>query len=163
VTMAGPKRLQTWAMIVLACVLMVQAGAQNAASGSILRGRPVQTPDGHFPPGYLYTAADLPRLVGRQLPTSGPNYLIGKFTYLGDQQGQAIFTPFSFTPAFPTVKTPSLKETTVLRVRFHDNVPRKLRVGAVIAPNPRSPLTLKRVIRASNGALLAEAEYWGTP
>jgi hypothetical protein len=24
-------------------------------------------------------------------------------------------------------------------------------------------LTLKRVIRATNGAVLAEAEYWGTP
>ena len=161
-TMAGSKRLQTWGMIALACALTVQAGAQNAGSGAILRGRPVQIPDGHFPPGYLYTAADLPRLVGRQLPTSNPHYLIGKFTYLGDQQGQATFTPFSFTPAFPAMKAPPLKGT-VLRVRFYGNMPRKLRVGAVIAPNPRSPLTLKRVIRATNGAVLAEAEYWGTP
>lgn len=165
--------LETWAVNIktlsapgvaaLVCALArLPAGAQTAAGGTVVRGKPLQIPDGHFPPGYLYTAADLPRLAGRSLPASGPHYLIGKFTCVAVRQDQATFTPFSFAPTSP-LKAASRGQEAVLRVRFYGNMPRKLRVGAVIAPGPRSPLTLKRVVRANGGALLADAEYWGTP
>ena len=48
-------------------------------------------------------------------------------------------------------------------VRFFGNMPRNLRVGRAIAPNERSPLTLRSVQRSGDGSLIVKTEYWGTP
>lgn len=132
---------------------------------SALHQKLIIYPDGHFPPGNFYTAADLPRLTGNRFSAASPSYLIGTFAYFGIIQGQQTFSPVPKTAplaAFPLtyLDNPS---ATVLHVRFFNNAPRKLAVGKAIAPNPRSPLTITGVTRTKEGRLVVSTEYWGTP
>jgi hypothetical protein len=123
--------------------------------------KPIIYPDGHFPPGNYYTAADLARLSGRAFSASRPSYLTGTFEYLGVIKGEPTFSPVSMIPWALSRKTPPSK--TALRIHFFDNSPRNLAVGKAIEPNARSPLTLKRITRTTDGFLVVETEYWGTP
>ncbi len=162
--MTSMKRtFKTFALQVIAAAsvfaLTDQAHAQSALHPKVIY------PDGHFPPGYYYTAADLSRLSGHTFSASRPSYLIGTFAYLGVIQGEPTFSPVPKTSplqAFP-LNYQTHPSTTVLRVLFFNNAPRNLTVGKAIAPNPRSPLTLKSVTRTKDGHLLIETEYCGTP
>jgi hypothetical protein len=125
--------------------------------------KPIIYPDGHFPPGNYYTAADLARLSGQEFSASRPSYLTGTFEYLGVIKGEPTFSPVSKIPWAFSQKGQAPPSKTALRIHFFNNSPRNLAVGKAIVPNPRSPLTLKRITRTKDGFLVVEAEYWGTP
>ena len=125
-------------------------------------------PDGQFPAGAIYKETDLAGLAGKKLPR--PCYLVGKFMYLGLLHNEHTFSTYRVIPSQSSGgyarNNPGLKAAfgaALLRVRFFNNMPRTLKVGKAIAPNPRSPLTLVRVARSRDGHLLVETEYWGTP
>jgi len=157
------RTFKTFAIQVIAAAVFALTNQAHAQSA--LHQKLIIYPDGHFPSGNFYTAADVPRLAGRRFSASSPSYLIGTFAYLGIIQGQPTFSPVPktspFAPFPPTY--PTHPSTTVLRVRFFNNAPRKLAFGKAIAPNPRSPLTLTGVTRTKDSRLLVDTEYWGTP
>jgi hypothetical protein len=126
-----------------------------APSTGSAEGRP-QYPDGRFPPGPLFREENLAALAGQNFRINN-TYLVGKFVYKGNQNGRDVFgmdpTKFDRVPGAARA---------VLIVRFFGNRPSNLRVGRLIAPNPRSPLTIRAVERTADG-LLVKAEYLGTP
>jgi hypothetical protein len=157
------RTFRTVALQIIAAGVLALLGQAHAQSA--LGQKLIIYPDGHFPSGNFYTAADLPRLSGHKFSASSPSYLIGVFGYLGVINGQETFFPVPKTsplqPFPPPYQMPS--STTVLHVRFFNNSPKKLKAGKAIAPNPRSPLTLTSVTRSRDGHLLVQTEYWGTP
>jgi hypothetical protein len=56
--------------------------------------KPIIYPDGHFPPGNYYTAADLAKLSGQAFLASRPSYLTGTYEYLGVIKGEPTFHLF---------------------------------------------------------------------
>lgn len=143
--------------------LVIAAASVFAFTNHANAQKPIIYPDGHFPPGNYYTAADLARFAGRRFTASpSPSYLIGTFQYLGVLQGKPTFAPVWKVSPFAFSPPSQLPFKTVLRIHFFDNAPRNLAVGKAIVPNPRTPLTLTSV-QNKNGYLVVETEYWGTP
>ena len=150
-------------LIVLAMLLVISQMKVTASPAQIKC-----IPDGQFPPGTVYKETDLARLVGKKLPR--PSYLVGKFMYLGVLHNEHTFSTYRIVPSQSgggyAGNNQGLKAAfgaALLRVHFFNNMPRSLKVGKAIAPNRRSPLTLLRVARSTDGHLLVETEYWGTP
>jgi hypothetical protein len=114
---------------------------------------------GQFPDGKIYQESDLAGLVGTALPDA--SYLVGRFVYLGLINGQRVFS--SFAPG-PNNADAITFGKALIDVAFFGNVPRGLAVGKVIVATPAEPLTIKRVTRSANGALLlVAAESWSLP
>jgi hypothetical protein len=144
-------------------LLVIAAASAFAFTNHANAQKPIIYPDGHFPLGKYYTAADLARLSVRAFSASPPSYLTGTFEYLGVIKGEPTFSPVSKIPWAFSLKNQAPPSKTALRIHFFDNSPRNLAVGKAIAPNTRSPLTLKRISRTKDGFLIVETEYWGTP
>lgn len=118
-------------------------------------------PPGSFPPGRIYSQAQLASLVGQEL--SSPSYLIGHFAFLykDAKSNQYVFTSFTvgakhFTPT-----------GTLVAVTFFNNVPPGLEnvnndTIATIVPTADQPLRI-RSVWTDKGHLLVQAECWSTP
>lgn len=114
---------------------------------------------GEFPQGHYYTENELPGLVGKQIPQ--PSYLIGSFIYLRDNsEGWAIFSSWAQGLTDPNgISTSGIW----VGVRFYKNRP-GLRLGQVIRPNEKDPLTLIQVVKGpQENITVAITESWSEP
>lgn len=111
---------------------------------------------GQFTAGTIYQESDLAGLVDVALPD--PSYLVGRFVYLGLINGRQVFS--SFTQSADGIAFGK----TLINVTFFGNVPPGLSMGKLIVSTPAEPLTIKRVSRSTDGALLlVAAESWSLP
>ena len=113
---------------------------------------------GQFPAGNVYQESDLPGLVGTELPD--PSYLVGRFVYLGLISGRQTFSSFMSGPNEGEINFGK----TLIDVTFFGNISPGLAVGKVIVSTSEEPLTIRRVSRSADGALLlVAAESWSLP
>lgn len=114
---------------------------------------------GEFPQGHYYTENELPGLVGKQI--AQPAYLIGSFVYIRDtSDGSGVFSSWGQGLSDPNGISFS---GIFVGVRFHNNRP-MLRIGSVIEPNEKDPLTLVKVLKGpQENTTVAITESWSAP
>jgi hypothetical protein len=110
---------------------------------------------GTFPPGKVYTELDLPALVGQSFVD--PAYLVGRFVFVGIQQGSYIIS--TFTETSDGVHFGKI----VIGVHFFGNIPPTLAAGKLIRPTSDNPLVLRRVSDGGNGYIVVFSESWSAP
>jgi hypothetical protein len=113
---------------------------------------------GQFPQGQVYAESDLKSLIGH--PLGNPSYLIGRFVFLGEQNGAYVFS--TFTQGLLRANDIAFGHT-LLAVTFFNNVPPNLRIGAEINATSAAPLTIKAVGGSTEGFVLVKTECWVAP